>query len=239
MVGSHDFTDFITCANSSDLYAISAYGSSGNLAWHGSNRRISTYISNECCTSSPTTVSTTNPVTPAPTSNPTAKPTQEPTTTDPTSMPTAIPTADPITPRPTTSSPSASPSIDPTMQPLTDSPTIAHQTTDLTTMRPINDPSSSPTSNSTTVPTADPTNQTSVASTNPACLNDDLYNLNVAFIIDVSCGLSATECFSQSQTLSSLIASIKPGPDPAVAVIDYFDPSAGGAGYYVCPNYLR
>ena len=71
-----------------------------------------------------------------------------------------------------------------------------------------------------------------VSAADPACIAADLSTLNVAFVVDTSCGLSGTDCFIQSQGIQDLIATIKGGLDPAISIVEYF---FGGAAFYVCP----
>eukprot|EP01084_Bolivina_argentea_P077457 140490_1 len=71
-----------------------------------------------------------------------------------------------------------------------------------------NAPTTNPTSNPTTDPTLDPTiNPTTSPTQNLSCVLG--YNLDIAFLVDDSCGLTQTECKQEKEGISELLASIK------------------------------
>eukprot|EP01084_Bolivina_argentea_P176365 305223_1 len=116
------------------------------------------------------------------TKHPTMDPTKYP-TEDPTTLPTIDPTTYPsIYP---TTNPSTYPTTYPTIYPTVD---------------PTNDP--------TKYPTNDPTNDPTTSPIHTPCSYSN-YGLDVAFLVDNSCGLNSIECAQQQEGIAELLSSIK------------------------------
>ena len=169
-------------------------------------------------TSDPTIDPTTDPTadpTADPTKDPTSDPTKDPTadpTIDPTADPTVDPTADPT--RDPTSDPTADPTADPTKDPTAD-PT-ADPTRD-----PTADPTKDPTADPTIDPTRDPTTDPTAYPTESPHMRECEYGhiMDVAFIVDNSCGLSDSDCETRQEGISELISSLKNDDTPRLLYI--------------------
>eukprot|EP01084_Bolivina_argentea_P111216 198510_1 len=127
--------------------------------------------------------------------HPTVDPTKFP-TTDPTKYPTVHPTTDP------TKDPTKDPTNDPTKDPT------VHPTTD-PTKDPTKDPTNDPTKDPTVHPTTDPTIYPTESPTRLSCNYKTEYRLDIAFLVDNSCGLNTIECSQQQEAIAELLSTIK------------------------------
>jgi len=188
-------------------------------------------------TSDPTADPTADPTfdpTAVPTADPTVDPTGDP-TRDPTADPTVLPTADP------TRDPSSDPTVDPTANPTTD-PTrdpTADPTVDPTrdptadpTVDPTADPTGDPTGDPTSDPTADPTRDPTVEPTESPIHKECYmgYELDIAFLVDHSCGFTESECAQRQDGITELITSIKNDNTPRLMYLKVDSTSYGNLG---------
>eukprot|EP01084_Bolivina_argentea_P284305 487210_1 len=82
------------------------------------------------------------------------------------------------------------------------------------TTDPTKDPTSDPTSDPTANPTLSPINT-------PNCSYDSHFGLDVAFLVDNSCGLDSNECAQQQEGIAELLSSIKLFNNPRFMYIKF------------------
>ena len=70
-----------------------------------------------------------------------------------------------------------------------------------------------------------------VAPINSIC-QESADQLEIVFIIDVSCGLSEEECIMQQDGIADLIGTIKVDVDPRIAIVEFGGPNFFGLQVY-------
>eukprot|EP01084_Bolivina_argentea_P122097 216386_1 len=89
------------------------------------------------------------------------------------------------------------------------------------TPSPTNDPTISPTNDPTVNPTTDPTINPTESPTRSSCNYNTEYGLDIAFLVDNSCGLNVEECSQQQEAIAELLSTIKSSNTPRFMYVTF------------------